>query len=199
MYERLLIGTGLLALAACGGGAEQEAAGNAVQAPAAGSASAGGAPAAASTANSGTILEGVTRSPDHSNLLAAIKAAGLEKVLAGAGPYTVFAPSNAGFAKLPAGTAESLMRPEAKAQLTGLLTYHVVPGVVTAADLKAAAARRGGKTELATVGGGKLTVAETGGGLVITDAQGGQGRVTKGDMMQSNGVLHIVVEFLIDI
>jgi uncharacterized surface protein with fasciclin (FAS1) repeats len=180
----------LLTLSACGGGTEQNATGNAVEAPTAGSASAGGAQQGATPAASGTILEGVTRSADHSNLLAALKAAGLDRVLSGAGPYTLFAPTNAGFAKLPAGTAEGLMRAESKAQLTELLASHVVPGVVTASDLRSAMQRKGGKTELATVGGAKLSVAEAGGALVVTDAKGGQARVTGGEGLHSNGVLH---------
>ena len=183
----------LLALAACGGGAGENAAGNAVEAPAAGSASAGGAPQGSTTpAASGTVLEGVTRSADHSNLAAALKTAGLDRVLSGAGPYTLFAPTNAGFARLPAGTAQGLMQAESKAQLTELLASHVVPGVVTAADLRSAMARKGGRTELATVGGAKLTVTEADGALVVTDAKGGQARVTGGEGMHSNGVLHPV-------
>jgi uncharacterized surface protein with fasciclin (FAS1) repeats len=179
------------ALTGCGGGgAEQNATGNVVEAPTAGSASAGGAGQSATPAASGTILEGVTRSADHSNLLAALKAAGLDRVLSGAGPYTLFAPTNAGFAKLPAGTAEGLMRAESKARLTELLASHVVPGVVTAADLRSAMQRKGGRTELATVGGAKLSVSETGGTLVVTDVKGGQARVTGGDGMHSNGVVH---------
>ncbi|HEX8442957.1 MAG TPA: fasciclin domain-containing protein [Allosphingosinicella sp.] len=183
--------TCFLALGAC---ADQNAAGNqAGNAPPAGSASAGGTVSSAPAPTSAkTLLEGVGQSADHTTLGAAVKAAGLEKVLAGAGPYTVFAPTNAAFAQLPAGAAEGLMRPESKAALTGILTYHVVPGVVTAADLRAAIRRRGGKTELATVRGGKLTIAEADGALVITDAKGGQSRVTQGDILQSNGVIHVV-------
>jgi uncharacterized surface protein with fasciclin (FAS1) repeats len=177
----------LLALAACEGGAEQDASGNAVAAPTAGSASAGGAPLPART-----ILDGVTQSPEHSSLLAALKAAGLDRVLIGAGPYTVFAPANSAFAKLPPGTAESLMRSESKAQLTELLASHVVPGAVTAADLRSAMQRKGGKTELATMGGAKLTVSEADGALIVTDGKGGTARVAGAEAMHSNGVVHSV-------
>jgi uncharacterized surface protein with fasciclin (FAS1) repeats len=194
MPVRLAVGlTCLLALAACDSGGQNSSGNPAAQTPPAGSASAGGAAASPPAANPAkTIWDGLSQSPDHTTLGGAVKAAGLEKVLAGAGPYTVFAPTNAAFAKLPAGTAEGLIRPESKAALTGILTYHVVPGVVTAADLRAAMRRRGGKTELASVRGGKLTLTEADGALVITDAKGGQARVTQGDVMQSNGVVHVV-------
>ena len=192
MTRRILIVASLIALSSCSDGAEQEATGNAVAAPTAGLASAGGAPQA-SPAATGTILDGITRSPEHARLVAALKAAGLDRVLSGAGPYTIFAPTDAGFAKLPAATAEGPMRAEAKAQLTELLASHVVPGVVTAADLRNAVRRKGGRTELATVGGATLRVAETdGGALVVTDAKGGQARVTRGDGMYLNGVVHAV-------
>ena len=178
-----------LALAACdGGGTKQAEPGNVTTT--AGSASAGGA--AETKAPQRTIIDSAAQSPEHTTLVGAVRAAGLEKVLAGAGPYTIFAPTNAAFAKLPAGTAEGLMRPESKAALTRILTYHVVPGVVTAADLRGALQRRGGKTELATVGGGKLTVAEAEGGLLVTDAKGSQAKVTHVDALQSNGVVHVV-------
>jgi uncharacterized surface protein with fasciclin (FAS1) repeats len=189
----------ILMLAACGGGGEaakNEGGGNAtIAAPTAGSASESGGPVTVGGAPmypNKTIVENAARSADHTTLVSAVKAAGLDKVLAGAGPYTVFAPTNAAFRQLPAGTTEGLMRPESKARLTGILTYHVVPGVVTAADLRAAVQRRGGKTELATVAGGKLGVTEADGGIVITDAKGGQARVSQGDVMQSNGVVHVV-------
>ncbi len=139
-----------------------------------------------------TIAAALGASADHSTLNQALKGAGLEQTFAGAGPYTVFAPSNAGFQKLPAGTAEGLMRPQSKGALTGLLTYHVVPGVVTAKDLGAAIERGGGKAQLATMAGGTLTASEANGGIVITDAKGVQARVTQPDMMSSNGVVHSV-------
>jgi uncharacterized surface protein with fasciclin (FAS1) repeats len=178
----------LLSLAACDGASKQAEPGNA--AATAGSASAGGA--AAKETPQRTIIDSAAQSPDHTTLVSAVRAAGLEKVLAGAGPYTIFAPTNAAFAKLPAGAAEGLMRPESKAALTRILTYHVVPGVVTAPDLRRALQRRGGKTELASVGGGKLTVSEADGALLVTDAKGNQAKVTHVDAMQSNGVVHVV-------
>ena len=147
----------------------------------------GGAPMYANK----TIVENASASADHTVLVGAVKAAGLEPTLSGAGPYTVFAPTNAAFAKLPAGTVETLMEPESKGTLTGILTYHVVPGVVLAEDLKRSIQRGKGKAELATVGGGKLTATEANGAIVLTDANGGQARVTQGDVMQSNGVVHV--------
>jgi uncharacterized surface protein with fasciclin (FAS1) repeats len=178
----------VLSLAACDGASKQAEPGNATAT--AGSASAGGA--AAKETPQRTIIDSAAQSPDHTTLVSAVRAAGLEKVLAGAGPYTIFAPTNAAFAKLPAGAAEGLMRPESKAALTRILTYHVVPGVVTAPDLRRALQRRGGKTELASVGGGKLTVSEADGALLVTDAKGNQAKVTHVDAMQSNGVVHVV-------
>ena len=197
MSSRLLLSTALACtlLAACQQGGEAD--GNQAQnATAAGSDSAsggstvtvGGAPMYANK----TIVENASASADHTTLVSAVKAAGLEQTLSGAGPYTVFAPTNAAFAKLPAGAAENLMRPETKAALTGILTYHVVPGVVLAQDLRNSIQRGGGKAELATVGGGKLTASEADGVIIVTDAKGGQARVTQGDVMQSNGVVHVV-------
>jgi uncharacterized surface protein with fasciclin (FAS1) repeats len=177
------------ALAACGGSetADGNGAGNTATAP--GSASASGG---AQTAANSTIAESLGKSADHSSLVGALKAAGLTETMAGAGPYTVFAPTNAAFQKLPAGAGEGLMRPESKAELTDILTYHVVPGVVTAKDLAAALKRGGGKTRLATVGGGTLSLAEADGGITVTDGKNGVARVTQADLVQSNGVVHVV-------
>ena len=152
------------------------------------SASGGAAPAPATS----TIAQTVSGSADHSTLLGALKAAGLVETLGGAGPYTVFAPVNAAFQKLPAGAAEGLMKPESKAQLTGILTHHVVPGVVTAQDLAAAIERGGGKATLATMSGDTLTVTQANGGIAVTDGRGGQARVTQADQAQSNGVVHSI-------
>lgn len=138
------------------------------------------------------IAENAAQSGDHGSFVAALKAAGLTETLAGPTPYTVFAPTNAAFGKLPAGAAEGLMKPDQKARLTAVLTTHLVPGVVTTADLGRAIERGGGKAQLATVGGGTLTVARQGDAVVVTDAAGGQARVTQADVMQSNGVLHVV-------
>lgn len=182
------------ALTACGGAGEStDAATNQVSpAPAANADAApvtvGGAPMYPNK----TIVENASQSADHSTLVQAVQAAGLAPTLSGAGPYTVFAPTNAAFAKLPAGTTEGLLKPEAKGQLTGILSYHVVPGLVLAADLRRAIETGKGKAELATVGGGKLTATAAGDALVVTDAKGGQARVTQGDVIQSNGVVHVV-------
>jgi uncharacterized surface protein with fasciclin (FAS1) repeats len=139
--------------------------------------------------NIGQTLAG---SSDHSTLLSAIKAAGLEATLSGSQPYTLFAPTNAALDKLPAGTTDNLMKPEQKGQLTALLTNLIVPGVVTADDLGKAIERGKGKAELATMGGGKLTVTKNGDALVVTDAKGNKANVTRADMLQSNGVIHVV-------
>ena len=180
------------ALSACGGGTESQTAETSQGAPdpaaRASPVTVGGAPMAASK----NILENASRSADHTTLVRAVQSAGLAPTLSGAGPYTLFAPTNAAFASLPAGTVDNLLRPEAKGQLTAMLTHHVVPGVVMAADLKRAIQSGGGKAELATVGGGRVTATEVGGALVITDGKGGQSRVTQGDVMQSNGVVHVV-------
>ena len=139
------------------------------------------------------IVENAVNSKDHTTLVTAVKAAGLADTLSGKGPFTVFAPTNAAFAKLPAGTVETLVKPESKATLTGVLTYHVVPGKMTAADLAKAVKDGGGKASLKTVAGGTLTVMDAGGGkLSITDAKGGRSMVTIADVMQSNGVIHVV-------
>ena len=196
MSSRLLlsIATASLALAGCGSGdgdGNQAAADQNVS----GAASADAAPVTVGGAPmypNKTIVENASASADHTILVNAVKAAGLEQTLSGAGPYTVFAPTNAAFAKLPAGAVEGLMKPESKGQLTGILTYHVVPGVVLAEDLKRSIERGKGKAELATVGGGTLTASEADGVIVLTDAKGGQARVTQGDVMQSNGVVHVV-------
>ena len=138
------------------------------------------------------ILDGLSKSADHSTLANAIRAAGLTETMSGAGPYTVFAPTNAAFEKLPAGTVNELLTPEAKGQLVGLLTAHVVPGVVTAQDLDRAIERGKGKTELATVGGTNLTFARSGDAIAVTSANGAEGRIAQADLLQSNGVVHSV-------
>ena len=185
----LLAAIASASLAACqqGGGEANQAA----TADRAGSASAGGGTPAAVPGNQ-TIAQTITGSADHSTLLNALKSAGLVETLSGTGPYTVFAPVNAAFQKLPPGAAESIMRPEGKAELTQLLTQHVVPGVVTASDLEAAIERGGGKAQLATVGGTTLTVNRADGGLAVTDPRGGQARISAADQAQSNGVIHSI-------
>ena len=139
-----------------------------------------------------TIVQNAMNSKDHTTLVAAVKAAGLVDTLSGPGPFTVFAPTNAAFAKLPAGTVETLVKPENKATLTKILTYHVVAGRMTAADLKANAMAHGGKAMLTTVQGEKLTVSKAGMGWKVTDAKGGSAMITIADVMQSNGVIHVV-------
>lgn len=141
-------------------------------------------------AGQGTIAQLLGGSADHSRLAGALRAAGLEATLAGPGPYTIFAPTDAAFEKLPGATADSLMQGEQKARLTSILTYHIVPGVVMAADLAKAVEAGGGKAVLATLGGGNVTVTAVDGTLVITDAKGGQARVIRPDGTPSNGVVH---------
>lgn len=139
-----------------------------------------------------TIVENASNSADHTTLVAAVKAAGLVETLSGAGPFTVFAPTNAAFAKLPAGTVDGLLKPAAKADLTKVLTYHVVPGTMTAAQLSAAIKAGNGKAELTTVQGAKLTASEAGGKITLTDSKGGKSVVSQADVTQSNGVVHVV-------
>ncbi|MDQ8729621.1 fasciclin domain-containing protein [Bradyrhizobium sp. LHD-71] len=139
------------------------------------------------------IVENAVKSKDHTTLVAAVKAAGLVDTLASTGPFTVFAPVNAAFAKLPAGTVDTLLRPENKGTLTTVLTYHVVPGRLTAANLMKAVKDGGGQATFKTVAGGEITVkSPTAGKLTITDAKGGSSTVTIGDVLQSNGVIHVI-------
>ena len=139
-----------------------------------------------------TIVDNAVNSKDHTTLVAAVQAAGLVDTLKSAGPFTVFAPTNAAFNKLPAGTVDTLVKPENKDTLTKILTYHVVPGRRTANDLMAKIKADGGKTTLTTVQGEPLTVSMMGGALMLTDAKGGMSHVTIKDVMQSNGVIHVV-------
>jgi uncharacterized surface protein with fasciclin (FAS1) repeats len=139
-----------------------------------------------------TIVENAVNSKDHTTLVAAVKAAGLVDTLSGAGPFTVFAPTNAAFAKLPAGTVESLVKPENKATLTKILTYHVVAGKTGAADLTKAIKAGGGKAVLKTVSGDSLTASMAGNAIQLTDAKGGMSTVTIADVDQKNGVIHVV-------
>lgn len=137
------------------------------------------------------IVENAVNSADHTTLVAAVKAAGLVDTLSGAGPFTVFAPTNDAFAKLPAGTVETLVKPENKAMLTSILTYHVVPGRTTVADLMAAIRAGGGSARLTTVQGGTLTASMMGDRIMLVDAKGGMAHVTQANVMQSNGVIHV--------
>ena len=142
------------------------------------------------------IVQNAVNSKDHTTLVAAVKAAGLVQTLSGPGPFTVFAPTNAAFDALPAGTVDTLLKPENKATLTKVLTYHVVPGRMTAHDLMAAVKRGGGKATLTTVQGEPLTVMQSGKQLWVVDAMGNKAQVTIGDVMQSNGVIHVVDKVL---
>lgn len=139
-----------------------------------------------------TIVQNAVNSKDHTTLVAAVKAAGLVDTLSGKGPFTVFAPTNAAFAKLPAGTVDTLVKPESKGTLTSILTYHVVPGRMTAGAIAGNIRAGKGKATLTTVQGGKLTARMRGRNLVLTDAKGGTSRVAIGNVMQSNGVIHVV-------
>ena len=138
------------------------------------------------------IVENAMNSADHTTLVAAVKAAGLVDTLSGAGPFTVFAPTNAAFEKLPAGTVDTLLKPENKKMLTDVLTYHVVAGKMSAADLAKAIEAGGGSAKLTTVEGGTLTATMSGNTITLTDEKGGKSTVTQGDVMQSNGVIHVV-------
>jgi uncharacterized surface protein with fasciclin (FAS1) repeats len=140
-----------------------------------------------------TIVENALNSKDHTTLVAAVKAAGLVETLSGPGPFTVFAPTNAAFAKLPAGTVETLVKPENKAKLTSILTYHVVAGKMSAAMLAKNAGMHKGKATLTTVQGEKLTVTKgPGGSWWVVDAKGGRAKITIADVNQSNGVIHVI-------
>ena len=138
------------------------------------------------------IVDNAVNSKDHTTLVAAVKAAGLVETLKSAGPFTVFAPTNEAFNKLPAGTVETLVKPENKATLTKILTYHVVAGKMNAKDIAAKIKAGNGKATLTTVQGGTLTAMMKGKKLILTDEKGGMSTVTIADVNQSNGVIHVV-------
>ena len=138
------------------------------------------------------IVENAVNSKDHTTLVAAVKAAGLVDTLESKGPFTVFAPTNEAFAKLPAGTVENLVKPENKATLTKILTYHVVPGRITAGQIASMAARNHGTASLKTVEGENLRFMKNGGGWWVIDAKGDKARSTIPNVMQSNGVIHVI-------
>jgi len=142
------------------------------------------------------IIQNAVNSKDHTTLVAAVKAGGLVDTLSGTGPFTVFAPTNEAFAALPAGTVDTLLKPENKAALVKILTYHVVAGRLTAQDLAAKAAAGNGKAQLKTVQGEELTVSKDGERWAVTDAKGNVAHVTIGDVIQSNGVIHVVDKVL---
>lgn len=175
----------LLGLAACNSGAETEA-------PAV-DAAATDAAAEAPAAATGTVVAVAQGNPDFTTLVSAVQAAGLVDTLNGAGPFTVFAPTNAAFEKIPAATRESLMAPAGKEDLTGILTYHVVAGNVSAAALAEQITAGGGSATLTTVQGGTLTArAEADGSITLTDAAGNTSRVVQADVAASNGVIHAI-------
>ncbi len=138
------------------------------------------------------IIQNAVNSKDHTTLVAAVKAAGLVETLQGPGPFTVFAPTNSAFAKLPAGTVDMLLKPENREKLSAVLTYHVVAGRISAKDLMDAAKRNGGKAKFKTVEGEDLWVESKGNTLTIWDHKGSASKVTIQNVFQSNGVIHVI-------
>ncbi len=138
------------------------------------------------------IIENAVNSKDHTTLVAAVKAAGLVETLSGTGPFTVFVPTNAAFEKLPAGTVENLLKPENKATLTAVLTYHVVAGKLSAADVANAIKAGKGTATLTTVQGGKLQAMMSGKDVLLKDEKGNTSKISIFDVNQSNGVIHVV-------
>lgn len=139
-----------------------------------------------------TIVENASAAANLTTLVAAVKAAGLVETLSSEGPFTVFAPTNDAFAKLPAGTVDTLLRPENKGQLTSVLTYHVVPGKLSAMQLRQRVQAGKGRAVLRTAQGENLTVTQMGRRLVVTDAHGGRSMISIADVNQSNGLIHVV-------
>jgi uncharacterized surface protein with fasciclin (FAS1) repeats len=142
--------------------------------------------------SSGDVVDVAAGSKDHTTLVAAVKAAKLVETLKGSGPFTVFAPTNAAFDKLPAGTVDNLLKPESMATLGNILTYHVVSGNLDATAVMEAIKAGNGKATLPTVGGGSLTASVQGGKVVLMDAKGGKSTVTATDLKASNGVIHVI-------
>ena len=138
------------------------------------------------------IVQNALNSDDHTTLVAAVKAAGLVDTLQGPGPFTVFAPTNEAFAKLPAGTVDTLLMTENKSMLTRVLTYHVVSGRMYTRDIAKAIKAGNGKAQLNTVSGGKLWASMQGNDLILTDEKGGMAKVTIANVYQSNGVIHVI-------
>jgi len=145
-----------------------------------------------SAQKNGDIVDVAASSNDHTTLVAAVKAAGLVETLKGKGPFTVFAPTNGAFDKLPAGAVENLLKPENKSKLSAVLTYHVVSGNLDAKAVMAAIKKGNGTATLTTVGGGQLTAAVEGGKVMLTDENGGKSVVTATDLKSSNGVIHVI-------
>lgn len=142
-------------------------------------------------AHKSTVVSAAVNSPDHSSLVAAVTAAGLAETLSGNGPFTVFAPTNAAFAKLPAGTVDSLLQPANRDQLRSVLTYHVVAGKHDASSILRMIGEGGGKATLRTVQGGELTFSLVDGKVAVMDMRGGTATVTAADLRQSNGIIHV--------
>ena len=138
------------------------------------------------------IIQNAMNSKDHTTLVTAVKAAGLVETLEGKGPFTVFAPTNEAFDKLPSGTVETLLQPENKEKLAAVLTYHVVPGKITADKLAKEIKAGDGSAQLTTVSGEKLTARMVGDSIELTDAKGGMSRVKIANVIQSNGVIHVI-------
>jgi uncharacterized surface protein with fasciclin (FAS1) repeats len=145
------------------------------------------------------IIQNAVNSKDHTTLVAAVKAAGLVETLQGPGPFTVFAPTNKAFEKLPKGTVETLLKPENKGKLTGVLTYHVVPGRLSAKDLMEAAKRDGGQHKVKTVQGEWLTIAAEGNTITVWDSKGKRSTITIQNVFQSNGVIHVIDAVLLPV
>jgi uncharacterized surface protein with fasciclin (FAS1) repeats len=187
MTRRSILTAACILAAACSGGEGNDAA------PAEnGAAAAGGGQAGKESPARPSILEALTQSADHRTLANAVSAAGLTETFSGAQPYTLFAPTDAAFRALPAGTMNGLLDPDEKGHLTALLTSHIVPGTVTAADLGRALDRGGGKARLATVGGTILGFSREGGAILVAGAEGAKGRLGEAERLQSNGVIHSV-------
>jgi uncharacterized surface protein with fasciclin (FAS1) repeats len=144
-----------------------------------------------------TIVENASQSKDHTTLVAAVKAGGLVDTLNGPGPFTVFAPTNEAFAALPKGTVDDLLKPENKAKLDKILTYHVVAGKLDAKELMNDVKMGDGKAMLKTVEGENLTVTDKGGKLMLTDAAGNMANITIADVGQSNGMVHVIDKVLL--
>jgi uncharacterized surface protein with fasciclin (FAS1) repeats len=142
------------------------------------------------------IIENAVNSKDHTTLVAAVKAAGLVETLSGTGPFTVFAPVNSAFAALPAGTVDNLLKPENKATLSSVLTYHVIPGKIDSKSVMSMIKEGGGKAMAKTVQGEQLTFSMKGKNLIVTDSKGNMAAVTTKDVYQSNGVIHVIDKVL---